>query len=760
MSMYIYSGPENPVGSSGDLPSWAPALNTVGQISSATPNSVNPGPGPWQPQEGFAPVMSAWGSGFYSPDYGTLGAYGFCGGGDADGFDNSIYLFLLDTGLFKRIAGPSPNVGFSYINAANLGFGEWPDGTPGMPHVYDCLVYLPPSMGGGPKGSALLTISPYWYGSDSAGVSHRCDLAAETWSRASYNGFGGGVKEGTWALDKFRSRIIGCTVGPSTAEAASIRAIGSFDSTGTGQFSTISISDDRLGQDATSEYMDSLDAWIMYGRDETVNWVLNGYDLAGAGVNQRYILTTTGDPLPQILGGAGLCYCPDLNCLFLRNPASGGEQFLWKIVPPSNNWQTAAWTVTKITMAGVAVGGFTQPGMWKRLRYVPKVGCVIWGTDVNHPIYAYRVFTPASSHTGPMQMSVNAVTFPNFTIQQVYGGCKHLDGAIYNGKWYQAAGDHTKIEPNTPDAQDGRQEIVSLDVANNVFLLAFPYYRRNAAAPDSESQVALPDDGSIAFRPPNQLWSFVSERVDSSSTALETGTARSNYGSDIVIQDMQSFGYLNIDTGIWTVLGNRFSPNEMRGDRHWRSFYDAVYDVFFLPCYTGNGLVWAIIDAKTGLDLTWRPDNVTAQNWGNLDVKVCGLAVDNRTAYLVDHQTAKLWKFDLDKVWNHDLSAGSFVLDIPNQFFPAGDQATFKICWHPQLRTVVMSLYNIYTYEVDTGVITQFPRVGYANSDNVWMYPSTIFYNPPTNEVVSIGSVDFDLGTKGTQYYRLTFSKS
>lgn len=379
------------------LPAWVPALNTVAAVSNSRMSDVNPCPlggCSYQPQ-GMHAVTDAWNSGGYSPDYGTLGAYFACGGGDSDGWDNSIYVYPLDganppnnvTPTWIRIAGPSLNAG--NFGTADPNFGEWSDGTPGMPHTYDAVGYLPPSLGGGTKGSVILPIKAFWYTQHTNGVAHKCDLATGAWSRASTGN--SSCEDSTWAYDSSRHQYIGVLVSPGLPAIRQIRLLTSFSGgVGTHITTGVSVDDFRLGRDPVSEYDTRRDAWIMFGVNENGSPELQGYDIGGAGLSTKYRLTISGG-LPFILDGPGMCYCADLDCYFLRDPNAGSEQLLWKIAPPAVNWQTNAWTVTQITMAGQSVAGNSPNGMWKRLRYVPAVKSLIFTTTAAAPVYAYRV---------------------------------------------------------------------------------------------------------------------------------------------------------------------------------------------------------------------------------------------------------------------------------------------------------------------------------------------------------------------------------
>lgn len=781
-------------GSGNQPPPGFPPLNTLAAINLNTVASLNPCPGdqcPWSGPPagggGQANVFLAWNSGIFSDAYGTLGAYVVCGGGDADYFGSDAYLFSLDTLRWTRIGGidgvgtPSSVSGFFGIDTMDRVNGEWPDGSMGMPHTYDSMIYLPPNMGGGPAGSLFLPQRAFIFGSgtnaESSGMSYRLDLSTGRWSRGSSN-YCSQAHPSSFALDTTRNNVFGFQGGSSFIN--SIQFMSNFTAGGVGQHSDGFASSFSLGgQDPTMEYMAPLQAFIVYGKDADTNtYRLEAFD---ANTIFRTPLTVSGDALPNCTG-VGLCYCPDTGLagsLFLQSSLSSDSQFIWRIdPPPAGDYRTGTWTSTRITMAGASVFSVTNNGIWKRLRYARSVGCLIFCHARSEPVYAYRVagvaartgslvktLSPATltglANNGTTSVSINwqlaHYVAPAFNLNK----SKHLDFGYIGGRWYQECGDHPQIDPTSPpDAQDGRQECLSFNVAANDWRQEQAYYVRNAS-PDAHSQIALPDDGCIAARN-NEIWSFVSERVDQRSTAAVTAAARATHGSDIVIQDMANYGARDITTGAWTVKGAR--PFYMTGDRLWRMHYDSVTDKFIGPLDAG-GLAFFVVNGATGANESWENGSGVVTGWGSnfSRCNVTGCPTDGRDMFIYDLDSGQIWAFNMDGIIaRQGFGAARLICQLPT---PIGvsSQSTWKMIFHPDIRAIVCFFDQLYVFRVDVGALQVFPIwqfQGFFDTDSVYVPSSTQFYDPITKDVVCIGGQDFNNGQGGPGYWRLTFTLS
>jgi hypothetical protein len=361
-----------------------PALNTVAAISTNFLSGVYKGNGPWDTGSGQAPTCTAWNGGAFSDEFGTLGALVQLGGGDGDYWGNEVNVFPLDTLAWIRIHDPSPRC----ANTATFDkvHGEFDDGQPAVGHTYGALGMLPSSLGGGPKGSVIQPVAIYYHQAIySTGWSHKCDLSTGIWTRSSSNGAVPG-QEMAWAFDTLRDRFVGARTGPSVP-SSSFYILGGF-ANGVGVHRLIPSGQYTMGNEATAVYYPDGDAFLMCGSTQVPAPGIRAWDLANGFA--KYDLKLRGDPLPPC-SGPGFVWCGDLKCFFLRDPRAGQEQFLWSVTPPSGNWRTEPWTVSKIRMAGARVVGNTPAGMWGRFAYARAAGCLVWVSTINTPVYAYRV---------------------------------------------------------------------------------------------------------------------------------------------------------------------------------------------------------------------------------------------------------------------------------------------------------------------------------------------------------------------------------
>jgi hypothetical protein len=379
------------------LPAWTPAVGTVAVVSAGSGAGVsiqavynaNVHDGPWNTGSGVSPLVTAWNSACYAPACGTLGSLVFVGGGDGDYWGNEVYVYDVASQRWRVINLPS--VYCATTGTFNYGNATYQDGTPGTGHTYGCVWYLSPALGGGSQGSVMIIIRTDWYRQSAAGsnVSFRCDLATGVWSQASSNA-ATYAQEQSWAFDSLRNRYLGINSGSGSVNQDVVRALGSF-SAGMGVHSNLAMAtQDMMAHEPTCCYAPNQDALLAFGWTGTVY----GIRAWAAGTMANSDLTLVGDALPQGTG-LGFQWCPDTGGFFLRNPTPGQEQLLWHVVPPETSWQSNAWTVQKITMAGVAVAAGNPStganGLYGQFQYVQAVKCLMWCHDVNHPVYAYRV---------------------------------------------------------------------------------------------------------------------------------------------------------------------------------------------------------------------------------------------------------------------------------------------------------------------------------------------------------------------------------
>jgi hypothetical protein len=343
--------------------------------------------------------------------------------------------------------------------------------------------------------------------------------------------------------------------------------------------------------------------------------------------------------------------------------------------------------------------------------------------------------------------TVTATAVPLAGPSWVLGASKQLDFARLNGRWYKAAGDHAQLDGNVggmPTAvpvivQGGRQEILSFTVPANDWREDQPYY-----VPDSTKVQATDPDDAFLIPRGGEIWYFFSD------TNHPIAQPPGNYA-----QQIQPNSKLMAWTpppqggpyGTWRVVNNW--PWIIGGDRAWRGFYDPVKDRFVIPITSSGSLVWGLIDGATGNDLTQYVAGVP-RTYGDHVFSVAGVAPDftQRKFYMYDVYTSELWQADMDTL---------ALIKVANLPEPAqGTQAAIKMTWHPDLRAVVLAATKIQIYEVDSGKLSTVARPdSFVNGAGNYVPTSTVFFDPDTRDVISIGTMDWDTSINPGKYWRL-----
>jgi hypothetical protein len=179
----------------------------------------------------------------------------------------------------------------------------------------------------------------------------------------------------------------------------------------------------------------------------------------------------------------------------------------------------------------------------------------------------------------------------------------------------------------------------------------------------------------------------------------------------------------------------------MHGCRAWRAVFDPVRNRIIIP--QGNGTAgWVVIDVATA---TYQYIDGGGDHW----FVTAGLAADmvGRKIYLYDIIYSQLWSADMDSLYLTQ------VANIPEP--AAQTQSAVKIAWNPDIRAVVMNLQvKTHAFEVDSGKLTSWPRQdGYRDLLGIYVPTSTVFFDPDTRDIISIGMEDFAAGGGNPPYY-------
>lgn len=372
-----------------------PGTNSPGTLASVmyrTPAGPGSGSG--------ADYFAIWTSGCYAKDDGALGSLVFCSGGDGDYWGNEVYKFSLDDRRWSResarstgLSGERDDPAFDLVWGEHHSPGGVPPAQPGVPHNYDQVEYLPPSLGGGPRGALLFCTRTVVYRVRAFRHPHVFDLDARSWRRGSASpgivAYGSRNDAPSWCLDPSRNRYWGIKGGEGGQHVDQLHHLDFDPATGLATSGNV-----RIGRFVTprhlpfSRYWPTGDLMLLGGWNRTGN-ALGLWACPLRSTTSGFTeLALTGSTIP--LGRYGFAYCDDLDCFFVRTSA-GHRQTIWRIEPPTADHLNRPWAVTEITMRGVAVAEKgNRQGMWKRFAYVPPLKCLVWVDDANGPVYAYR----------------------------------------------------------------------------------------------------------------------------------------------------------------------------------------------------------------------------------------------------------------------------------------------------------------------------------------------------------------------------------
>lgn len=733
-----------------------------------------------------------WCSAIYAPMLGSNGSIVFSGGGDADSWDTAAFAFDIAVGKWTRIKDRTNALSWNPAadSARPVGdplrwdavYAEHGDGTPGAPHTYDLLTYLPPEAGGGPKGSMLYPGTHFAYLYGGTMWAHKLALDQPSWSRASTGpAMANSQLLGMADYDPTSKRV---WIVPATTTGAYVSAIAYFDFTnGIGVPGSVALDKDYLVSSGTMRFWRGVDGtkrylvMLSYNSPESR---LNIIDL-DAPLTGVHPVKLSQTPTNFGYPGSGFALGTKRGFAMHPTPDQDGSK-IYEITPPADALH-GIWTITPKPLNGIALPAVQNIGLWKRLEYIESLDVVTFFVSADGPVYAYRptldpstvpaqttttatpapnptpaptptptptpTLTPVAS-TGTLKLSTVAVPYTGPS--GVLGSSKHLNFARFGNRWYKMTGDHHRIDSDTADFEDGRQEIISFNVVANDWHEDQPFFLRSGMNL-GDVQMALPDDAFSVERN-GEIWVFVTARVDTETTAARTASVQSQYGGDIVTQDMQHFGAWNPTTRSWRAIGT--NPPEMAGGNTWRGMYDALTDRIIIPTPSS----FLQIRGSDGADISPRFGTPAVQlmEYGNFDFHVAGMVQDGRIAYVYDKKFGALYSVQLD--------ANPFVvtkvLDLPDLTYNAGSGPGITIVWHPDLRAVIIggTTQKLYAFEVDTGKLTTWDRTdGFIAGDGAYVYPATMFYDPDTKDVVSVGGIDWNTGMASPNYWRLHLTK-
>lgn len=332
-------------------------------------------------------IFGSYGSGCFNPHYSTRGAYVLAGtGGHSHPATFGAIAFDFDTMQWAYLPaanGPADRNG--PVSAAETSADPWWEMTgypevPSPPHPYQTQVVIPPSLGGGSKGSMLYVQrgSVDSGGVTSAPVAHAFDLVSRTWARRSAATNMGTGYEKAAIHDPVTNRFY--LLPP---DAHYLTALAYLDGTDWTRKTTESFSNGinaaNIGAFINLFIHESGGKRILVAVTKTA---MSGIDLANisAGWTQ---LTLSGTL--QIDSSAPVFHAA--KGVYYRRYGGQTDQVLTRITPPAGNPLTGTWVVDTVTLTGDAIPPHypytyvnSATSAYRNLMYIPALQMLGWVT--------------------------------------------------------------------------------------------------------------------------------------------------------------------------------------------------------------------------------------------------------------------------------------------------------------------------------------------------------------------------------------------
>ncbi|MEZ4223257.1 MAG: MYXO-CTERM sorting domain-containing protein [Polyangiaceae bacterium] len=370
------------------------AVCTFGALAHAAPNFASQKPGTWQvisentiddldpcpaggcsfsAVEGVSGTIDDWCGGAFASGYGTLGGLVVWGGGHNGYFGSEVYVFDLQTGLWKAASKPYDNGGSSVAPECN-DKGVYPDGSACPAHTYDRVDYHPSTnqfviMSGTPD--------PVCGGCDD-GYVHTFDLGTAKWS------LGGKIpnmQPATGALSAYDPKRdvfwYLSAYGASPLRKYDLKV---------GAWSEHGSAADYVDIDGNAIYDPVHDLFLYV--DARGSHELYAFDLANPSAD-GVKLATSGDT--DIMNADKLG--------FEWDPPSG-QAVAWDdgadvyvLEAPSGDWKSGTWTWTRFPpdASNTVVPKRGLNGTYSRFRYAASVNAYVLVSTTGGPVWAYKL---------------------------------------------------------------------------------------------------------------------------------------------------------------------------------------------------------------------------------------------------------------------------------------------------------------------------------------------------------------------------------
>ncbi len=358
---------------------------------------------------GYA-AFNCYGSGSMVPWYSPAGAYvvASSGGHNCPEITDALIFDFTDA-TWKRQPNangvPSSNTGFSNAQI-DFTYGELTIGTGQIPapsHLYQSTSSVPPSLGGGPRGSYLKLTTRFAGPTPGAAMgAHKMNLATGLWERATDDKFS------TSGYD-FYAAPTAVYVDVPGAERFYLLS-GDFH-----KYNSLYYLDPKDWAIKTTTGYPNIGDYSCYpgcgnptffydpvrhlivsqgGANEAPHdpWPLRAIDLNDIASGWR-VLQTSGAQPGALKDAPRWSYFPPTGHFYTHDYHDG--QQLWRLRPPSGDWKTGTWVFDQVTVGGATLPDYTttngtHDGGHGTFMYVPAIQSLAWVSGEDTPVVIMR----------------------------------------------------------------------------------------------------------------------------------------------------------------------------------------------------------------------------------------------------------------------------------------------------------------------------------------------------------------------------------
>lgn len=360
-----------------------PAQGQATAIGVNTANDIRPSG--YSAQSWGYSLFNNYGSGTFAPEFSARGAFVIAasgGHGVPPNVDAAIFDF--SDAAWKRLPnanGITPReADYTVSETSGSPYYELQGATAGqIPapiHLYQLVAYIPPALGGGPKGSYLKVGSPTaTVSSVQAGGIHRMDLSTGLWTRVTndtISAYLGYSYNANTVYDPVSNRFY--FLSDSFFVFNSVAYLDPIDWRVKTTSPTYSPPAAQQGPGYQTVFLDPVRRLLVAQRR---GFALRALDLQNIGAG--WVNLNVSGNQPAEYENRWAFYEPDGN-FYTRGNRSGQE--LTRLKPPAGDWKTGVWAYSQVTVGGAAMPNHSTTGGETAHQgaffYVPSIQCLAW----------------------------------------------------------------------------------------------------------------------------------------------------------------------------------------------------------------------------------------------------------------------------------------------------------------------------------------------------------------------------------------------